>query len=66
MLKFNELALRDEILQAVDDMGFEVATPIQELAIPVALSGKDVIGQAQTGTGKNGRFCDPVFAIIKQ
>ena len=64
MLKFNELALRDEILQAVDDMGFEVATPIQELAIPVALSGKDVIGQAQTGTGKTAAFAIPFLQLL--
>ena len=57
MLKFNELALRDEILQAVDDMGFEVATPIQESAIPVALSGKDVIGQAKRLLLRS-RFCN--------
>mgnify|MGYP004726237699 FL=1 len=64
MLKFNELTLRDEILQAVDDMGFEVATPIQELAIPVALSGKDVIGQAQTGTGKTAAFAIPFLQLL--
>ena len=64
MLKFNELNLRDEIVQAVDDMGFEVATPIQELAIPIALEGKDVIGQAQTGTGKTAAFSIPFLQMI--
>lgn len=65
MLKFSELDLRDEILQAVDNMGFEVATPIQELAIPVALSGKDVIGQAQTGTGKTAAFAIPFLQLLE-
>ena len=49
---FDELGIQPEILQAVKDMGFEEPTPIQKVSIPVALSGKDLIGQAQTGTGK--------------
>lgn len=51
-LKFEELELCPEILKAVKHMGFEEASPIQSKAIPVIMSGKDVIGQAQTGTGK--------------
>lgn len=51
-LKFKDLGLIPELLEAVQRAGFEEATPIQEGTIPLALEGKDVIGQAQTGTGK--------------
>ena len=47
-LKFNELDLSPEILRGVKEMGFEEASPIQSKAIPVAMTGADVIGQAQT------------------
>ena len=53
-VKFTELDIRPEILKAVANMGFEAMSPIQAKAIPVELSGRDVIGQAQTGTGKDG------------
>ena len=49
-VKFTELDIRPEILKAVANMGFEAMSPIQAKAIPVELSGRDVIGQAQTGT----------------
>ena len=52
MMLFKELNLSKPILSAIEEIGFEQATPIQEQAIPIALAGKDVIGQAQTGTGK--------------
>ena len=55
-LKFNELDLSPEILRGVKEMGFEEASPIQSKAIPVAMTGADVIGQAQTGTGKTVRY----------
>lgn len=64
MLNFNELGLKPEILKAVDDMGFETTTPIQEQAIPIALTGQDVIGQAQTGTGKTAAFTIPFLQMI--
>ena len=64
MLRFFELDLKDEILRAILDMGFEEATPIQEQAIPVALTGQDVIGQAQTGTGKTCAFGIPAVEMI--
>lgn len=51
-LKYSESGIHTDILKAVREMGFEVMTPIQEQAIPVLLDGKDMIGQAQTGTGK--------------
>ena len=53
---FKELNLSKEILKAVTDMGFEEATPIQVQSIPYLLKGKDLIGQAQTGTGKTAAF----------
>ena len=61
---FDELGIQPEILQAVKDMGFEEPTPIQRVSIPVALSGKDLIGQAQTGTGKTAAFGIPVLERI--
>ena len=51
-LRFDELDLYPQILRAIQEMGFEEATPIQCKAIPVVMEGVDVIGQAQTGTGK--------------
>lgn len=53
---FNDLKLSREIQKAITDMGFEEATPIQSQSIPFMLEGKDVIGQAQTGTGKTAAF----------
>lgn len=49
---FKELGLVPEIMKAIEDMGFEEPTPIQKVSIPAAMEGKDLIGQAQTGTGK--------------
>ncbi len=66
MLRFYDLDLKDEILKATLDMGFEEATPIQEQAIPVALTGQDVIGQAQTGTGKTAAFSIPFLQMVTE
>ena len=55
-MKFDELGLDAEILKAIKRSGFEEATPIQGQTIPLVLQGKDVIGQAQTGTGKTAAF----------
>jgi ATP-dependent RNA helicase DeaD len=63
-LKFEELNLSKDILHAVRDMGFEEATPIQSQSIPVILKGKDIIGQAQTGTGKTASFGIPIIETI--
>src|SRR5690606_37477341 len=60
-LPFQSLALSDEILKAVEEMGFTEASPIQSEAIPFLLEGKDVIGQAQTGTGKTAAFSIPML-----
>jgi ATP-dependent RNA helicase DeaD len=61
---FSELGLSTPILQAIQDMGFEEPSPIQSLAIPMLLEGRDVIGQAQTGTGKTVAFGIPVLEKI--
>lgn len=63
-LRFEELGIRQEILKAVKNMGFEEASPIQAKAIPVLMSGRDVIGQAQTGTGKTAAFGIPLLEKI--
>ena len=63
-VKFEELQLDDRILHAVTDMGFEEASPIQAKAIPVELEGYDIIGQAQTGTGKTAAFGIPLLQKI--
>ena len=56
MTRFEELGLDERILRAVTAMGFEETTPIQARAIPVQMKGTDIIGQAQTGTGKTAAF----------
>lgn len=63
-IRFDELQLDERILRAVTDMGFEATTPIQAQAIPVQLEGRDVIGQAQTGTGKTAAFGIPLLQKI--
>ncbi|MFT6997839.1 MAG: ATP-dependent RNA helicase RhlE [Cryomorphaceae bacterium] len=61
MATFKEIGLREELLQGLDAMGFEKATPIQEEAIPKILNDKDLIACAQTGTGKTAAFVLPVL-----
>ena len=63
-MKFSELQLSPELLKAVERSGFEEATPIQAATIPLALEGRDVIGQAQTGTGKTAAFGLPMLEEI--
>ena len=63
-LKFKDLNISSEIQKAVEDMGFEEASPIQSLAIPQILAHKDVTGQAQTGTGKTAAFGIPLLENI--
>ena len=62
--KFEDLRLSKDLLKAVEDMGFEEMTPIQARAIPLILEGKDIIGQAQTGTGKTLAFGLPILQSI--
>ncbi len=63
-LKFNELSINEKIVRAVTEMGFEEATPIQAKAIPAVLEGRDIIGQAQTGTGKTAAFGIPLLEHV--
>jgi len=60
MSTFYEFGLSEKVVRATTKMGFEEATSIQELAIPIAMEGKDIIGQAQTGTGKTAAFGIPM------
>ena len=60
-LSFSELALAPSLTQAVAEMGYETMTPIQAQAIPVVLTGQDVMGAAQTGTGKTAAFSLPLL-----
>ncbi|MBG9793348.1 DEAD/DEAH box helicase [Paenibacillus dendritiformis] len=64
MKTFVEFGLEPKLLQAITELGFEEATPIQEKAIPVAMTGRDLIGQAQTGTGKTAAFGIPLISKI--
>ncbi|MBB6674308.1 DEAD/DEAH box helicase [Cohnella nanjingensis] len=64
MSKFTDFGLETDVLQAISQLGYEDATPIQSQAIPVALSGRDMIGQAQTGTGKTAAFGIPLVSKI--
>jgi ATP-dependent helicase YprA (DUF1998 family) len=61
---FADLGLSDEVLRAIDDMGYKYPTPIQEQAIPYVLMNRDVMGTAQTGTGKTASFTLPMLDIL--
>jgi ATP-dependent RNA helicase DeaD len=61
---FRDLALIDPVLKALDDVGYETPSPIQAQVIPLMLQGKDVLGQAQTGTGKTAAFALPILSRI--
>lgn len=64
LLKYEESGIDERILRAVSEMGFEYMTPIQSDAIPVLMEGRDVIGQAQTGTGKTAAFGIPLLQRV--
>ncbi len=66
MTKFSDLALDPRVLQAVTESGYETPTPIQAQAIPEALKGRDVLGIAQTGTGKTASFTLPMITLLGQ
>jgi len=61
---FNQLALKKELLQVLDDVGYESPSPIQAETIPLLLDGCDIIGQAQTGTGKTAAFALPLISNL--
>ncbi|NDR56382.1 DEAD/DEAH box helicase [Aliiruegeria sabulilitoris] len=64
MTKFSDLSLDPKVLKAIVDSGYETPTPIQAGAIPPALEGKDVLGIAQTGTGKTASFTLPMITLL--
>jgi len=64
--KFKALGISEEIIKSLNDMGFEEPTPIQEQAIPTAIEGRDMVGQAQTGTGKTAAFGIPLIQKVKE
>ncbi|UZD23679.1 DEAD/DEAH box helicase [Algoriphagus halophytocola] len=63
-LKFSDLGISAEILKSVEEMGYTQPSPIQSQAIPFVLQGRDVIGQAQTGTGKTAAFSIPIIDLV--
>ncbi|HMN74135.1 MAG TPA: DEAD/DEAH box helicase, partial [Rhodoblastus sp.] len=65
-MQFNELGLSEKVLQAVEASGYTTPTPIQAQAIPEALAGRDVLGIAQTGTGKTAAFTLPMLSRLEQ
>ena len=64
MTTFNELGISAEILNTLTKINFTAPTPIQEKAIPVALQGRDILGSAQTGTGKTASFAIPMISHL--
>lgn len=64
MTKFSDLKLSPKVLKAIDEAGYETPTPIQAGAIPPALEGRDVLGIAQTGTGKTASFTLPMLSLL--
>ena len=65
-MTFRNLGIIDPILDALKAEGYETPTPIQEQAIPILLSGKDLLGCAQTGTGKTAAFAIPILQHLYQ
>ena len=65
-MKFNELGLSEKVLNAVETAGYDTPTPIQAQAIPHALQGRDVLGIAQTGTGKTAAFTLPMLSALER
>jgi len=65
-MKFNELSISSEMLKAIDEMGYEDCTYIQEKTIPLILEGKDIIGQSQTGTGKTAAYGIPLIENLQK
>jgi len=63
---FNEFALNPALQKSLTNMNFETPTPIQAMAIPLGLAGRDILGSAQTGTGKTGAFCVPMINFLME
>ncbi len=64
-MSFKNFGIIDPIIKAVNDIGYTLATPIQKQAIPLILEGKDIIGCAQTGTGKTAAFALPILQLLE-
>ena len=65
-MRFSDLNLSSELLQAIDDLGFESPSEVQEASIPIILEGRDVLAQAQTGTGKTASFGIPIIEGMEE
>jgi ATP-dependent RNA helicase DeaD len=65
-MKIENLILNDKIQRALDDMGFEESTQIQQEAIPLIMDGKDIVGQSNTGTGKTAAYAIPILEKINE
>lgn len=65
-MDFQEFGLHEAVVHGVQSMGYQEATPIQERAIPLILQGRDVLGSAQTGTGKTAAFALPLLSLMKE
>lgn len=64
-MKFSELNIGNDILRAIDDLGYERPSPIQEESIPHLLEGYDLIGKSKTGSGKTAAFSIPIIENIE-
>ena len=64
-MNFQDFSLAEPVLKTLTEVGYEVPTPIQEQTIPLVLAGRDVVGQAQTGTGKTAAFALPLLSRIE-
>src|SRR5919205_3149786 len=65
-MSFQDLGLLEPVVHGVQSLGYTDPTPIQERCIPLVLQGRDVIGSAQTGTGKTAAFALPILTRLKQ
>ncbi len=64
VVSFGNIKINKRVAQALTDMGFEEPTPIQQMTIPLLYEGRDVVGQAQTGTGKTAAFGIPIIEMV--
>ena len=65
-MNFSEMNLAEPILKAVAEAGYDIPSPIQEQTIPIVLTGRDVLGCAQTGTGKTAAFALPILQNLSK
>jgi len=63
--RFGDLTIHPKVMKAIDDLGFMAPTPVQAKTIPLMLEGRDVLAQAQTGTGKTAAFAIPILQLIE-